>query len=501
MRQKIALMVLMFTFMPSCFNTAENINGKKQSEVLYHFYMSKLMKNSKIDTRHFNATSIDFGEEEIYPQKGVKENDRIQRLPGQPQVKFTQYGGYVNVNRRAGRALYYYFVEAHHSHKSLPLLLWLNGGPGCSSLGYGAMEEVGPFRVHTDGKTLYHNNFSWNHAANMVFLESPAGVGFSYSKTWADLMRNGDRNTAIDNYSFLVNWLERFGEYKDRDLYIAGESYGGHYIPQLARTILHHNQKANKTIINLKGLIIGNPTLNDETDAKGMYEYYESHGLISRQTLNRVLRHCDFRDNSRGLSTQCLLGILESERDTAALDIYNIYAPTCSTTSPTNQAINIDPCIDQYVHRYLNRPEVQEALHANITNIPYDWQACSEVIKWRDSPSTIIPLLKDFIASGLRVWIYSGDVDGRVPVTSTKLSIQLMKLNPTTPWLPWYLHDQVGGFTQTYEGNLTFATVRGAGHEVPSYQPARALFLIKHFLEGKDLPTSTNFTLFSSSHT
>lgn len=82
---------------------------------------------------------------------------------------------------------------------------------------------------------------------------------------------------------------------------------------------------------------IGNPTLNDETDAKGMYEYYESHALISKRTLNRVLRYCDFSDSGSGLSTQCLAGILESERDTAALDIYNIYAPTCSNTSPTNQ--------------------------------------------------------------------------------------------------------------------------------------------------------------------
>lgn len=93
---------------------------------------------------------------------------------------------------------------------------------------------------------------------------------------------------------------------------------------------------------------IGNPTINDETDEKGMYEYYESHGLISKETLNRVLRHCDFTGNSSnssssGMSTQCLLGILESQRAIAALDVYNIYAPTCSNshnTYPTNKVIN-----------------------------------------------------------------------------------------------------------------------------------------------------------------
>ncbi|KAH6765875.1 serine carboxypeptidase-like 40 [Perilla frutescens var. hirtella] len=463
------------------------------------------MRDKKeIDRRHFNASNIHFDEAEI--DEGLKERDRIERLPGQPEVEFNQYGGYVTVNRTTGRAFYYYFVEAHHSHNSLPLLLWLNGGPGCSSIGYGAMEELGPFRVNMDGKTLNINNFSWNHAANVLFVESPAGVGFSYSNTSSDLEEGGDRGTAMDNYAFLVKWLERFPEFKDRDFYISGESYAGHYAPQLAHTILYHNRKPNTTIIiNLKGIIIGNPTMNDETDAKGMYEYYESHALIPEETLTQILQYCDFRDNHIGLSTQCLVGILECERNIAALDIYNIYAPTCSnsthTTSHNTLATNIDPCIDEYVHTYLNRPEVQVALHANLTKIPYDWQACSKVIgKWRDSPSTVIPLLNDFIASGLRVWIYSGDMDGRIPITSTKLSIRLMKLTPTTPWLPWYFDNEIGGYRQVYEGNLTFATVRGAGHQVPTYQPARALFLINHFLSGKDLPTSRNLTFFSSPH-
>ena len=67
-------------------------------------------------------------ESNVYPQEGLKEKDRIERLPGQPHVNFSQYGGYVTVNNSAGHALYYYFVEAQHSKDSLPLLLWLTGG-------------------------------------------------------------------------------------------------------------------------------------------------------------------------------------------------------------------------------------------------------------------------------------------------------------------------------------------------------------------------------------
>ena len=93
-------------------------------------------------------------------------------------------------------------------------------------------------------------------AANVLFLESPAGVGFSYSNTTSDFEKGGDKKTASDSYVFLLNWLERFPEYKSRDFYISGESYAGHYVPQLARTILHHNKKANKTLVNLKGIIV-----------------------------------------------------------------------------------------------------------------------------------------------------------------------------------------------------------------------------------------------------
>lgn len=94
-----------------------------------------------------------------------QERDRISSLPGQPQnVDFSQYSGYVTVNEQAGRALFYWLIESPESQNpdERPLLLWLNGGPGCSSIAYGAAEEIGPFHINADGKTLYLNPYSWN---------------------------------------------------------------------------------------------------------------------------------------------------------------------------------------------------------------------------------------------------------------------------------------------------------------------------------------------------
>lgn len=106
------------------------------------------------------------------------EADKIDRLPGQPEgVDFNQYAGYVTVDPAAGRALFYYFVESPNNSLTNPLVLWLNGGPGCSSVGHGAMSELGPFRVNDDGKTLYRNEYTWNNVANVLFLDSPGGSG------------------------------------------------------------------------------------------------------------------------------------------------------------------------------------------------------------------------------------------------------------------------------------------------------------------------------------
>lgn len=88
----------------------------------------------------------------------VNNNDKITSLPGQPSVKFQQFSGYVETNNH--KSLFYYFVEAESHPLSKPLVLWLNGGPGCSSLGVGAFSENGPFRPTQNALTT--NHFSWN---------------------------------------------------------------------------------------------------------------------------------------------------------------------------------------------------------------------------------------------------------------------------------------------------------------------------------------------------
>ncbi|RZC71888.1 hypothetical protein C5167_035216 [Papaver somniferum] len=220
--------------------------------------------------------------------------DRIIQLPGQPPVNFQQYSGYVTLDDKKQRALFYYFVEAEFNPASKPLVLWLNGGPGCSSLGVGAFSENGPFRPN--GNVLVRNEYSWNKEANMLYLETPVGVGFSYTTETTseddDTATIGDKITARDNLVFLQRWFLKFPQYKHRDLFITGESYAGHYIPQLAELMIQFNKKDK--LFNLKGIALGNPVLEFTTDFNSRAEFIWSHGLISDSTYNLFTSACNY---------------------------------------------------------------------------------------------------------------------------------------------------------------------------------------------------------------
>ncbi|KAG6483827.1 serine carboxypeptidase II-3-like [Zingiber officinale] len=488
--------ICLFFLLLLCFLHCVASGAVRQRDALNKFYFNNGARRSSSSSSSSSSwasslLSVSGLKSKVYDNSRLKEGDKVVRLPGQPEgVNFDQYVGYVTVDRVNGRALFYYFVEAAKNSGSNPIVLWLNGGPGCSSLGYGAMEELGPFRVMSDGKTLYRNPYAWNEVANVLFLESPAGVGFSYSNTTSDYARSGDRRTATDALVFLVNWFERFPEYKGRDFFITGESYAGHYVPQLAHAILNHKDR----LINLKGIAIGNAVINKEMDSKGTFDYFWTHALIADETIRAIHKFCNFSSDAPWTAPECDRAIDEANLAVEELDVYNIYAPLCFssgvTPTPKLPSIeNFDPCTSNYVEAYLNNLEVQKALHANITKLNYTWSGCSQVIpSWSDQPPTMLPIIHELLTNGIRVLKYSGDFDGVVPVTSTRYSLKKLKLKVKAPWRAWMLNSEVGGYTVVYDHNLTFTTVRGAGHEVPSYQPARALEMIKSFLQGLHLP-------------
>ncbi|KAL5065583.1 hypothetical protein RYX36_027320 [Vicia faba] len=435
------------------------------------------------------------------------ESDRITDLPEQPSTpSISHFSGYITVNEDHGRALFYWFFEAQSQPSNKPLLLWLNGGPGCSSIGYGAVVEIGPLLVDKNGERLLFNPYSWNQEANLLFVESPVGVGFSYTNTSSDLTILEDHFVAEDTYNFLVNWLQKFPQYNSRDFFIAGESYAGHYIPQLAELIFDRNKDRNRySFINLKGFIVRNPETENYYDSKGLLQFAWSHAVISDEQYEKAKQVCDFKQSI--WSNECNQAMNELYNDYSEIDIYNVYAPACrlnTTSSVTSNDYRFkkmrifggyDPCYSSYAEEYFNRVDVQSSLHTNTkteNNSNTSWKVCNASIlrTYNFSVFSVLPIYTKLIKGGdLKIWIYSGDADGRIPVMGTRYCIEALELPLKSTWKPWYHNDQVGGRIVEYEG-LTYVTIRGAGHLVPLNKPTEALSLIHSFLTGEHLPTT-----------
>ncbi|CAK8673770.1 uncharacterized protein LOC143469644 [Clavelina lepadiformis] len=449
----------------------------------------------------------------------------INDLPGlQTPVNFKQYSGYITVDPKNGTRLFYWYVESQNDTVNDPLVLWLNGGPGCSSLG-GFLGELGPFYVKPDGN-LGLNNYSWNRIANVLFLESPAGVGFS--KTDKPIPYN-DEKTASDSFVFLQKFFEMYPHLQDRKFWITGESYAGHYIPTLATKIVEHNKKLHfgTNTINLQGLMIGNPLTVASINAGGTADYLFDHDLISNETHEGIRRYCNytFPDvKSKEINIEkCNQYEDSSTKDMGNINPYDIYADVCLAdsnklktdgeallhhianskglqsvyannilrNSKPARARNLKspyyPCQDNFDQTYLNRPDVQKAIHAETTK----WADCSDEINVKyskeDFAASMLPYYTNhLLGNGLKVLIYSGDVDSVVPATSTRRWLAKLNLTKRHSWRPWTdSRGQVGGHWVVYD-ELVYSTVRNAGHEVPAFQPQRAYDMFSNFLRFQD---------------
>ncbi|QHO58241.1 hypothetical protein HN51_012703 [Arachis hypogaea] len=431
--------------------------------------------------------------------------DRISHLPGQPHVGFQQFSGYITVDEKKHKALFYYFVESEADPASKPLVLWLNGGPGCSSLGVGAFSENGPFRP--DGEALVQNEYSWNKVANMLYLETPAGVGFSYAKGSSSYIRVNDETTARDNLVFLQRWFDKFPQFKHRDLFVTGESYAGHYVPQLAKLMTEINKK--EKIFNLKGIALGNPLVEYATDFNSRAEFFWSHGLISDSTYEMFTTDCNYsryvseyyRDSVSPICSKVMSQV--SKETSKFVDKYDVTLDVCISSvlsqskviCPQTQKENesIDVCVDDKVTNYLNRRDVQQVLHAKLIGVR-KWDVCSNILDYDmlNLEVPTLPVVGALLKAGVRVLIYSGDQDSVIPLTGSRTLVQKLSkqfgLNTTVPYRVWFEGQQVGGWTQVYGNILSFATIRGASHEAPFSQPERSLVLVKSFLEDKPLP-------------
>ncbi|KAF1895873.1 hypothetical protein Lal_00037990 [Lupinus albus] len=229
--------------------------------------------------------------------QSAPESSLVTQLPGfNGTFPSKHYAGYVTIDKILGKNLYYYFVTSEGGNSSKdPLVLWLNGGPGCSSFD-GFVYEHGPFNFEkpkTKGSlpTLQLNPYSWSKVSNIIYLDSPAGVGFSYSKNKTGY-NTGDSQTAIDTHVFLLEWFKLYPEFLLNPLFLSGESYAGIYVPTLAHEIVKGLDSGVKPALNFKGYLIGNAVTDKDFDGNALVPFTHGMGLISDQLFEEVTKQC-----------------------------------------------------------------------------------------------------------------------------------------------------------------------------------------------------------------
>ncbi|GLJ08403.1 hypothetical protein SUGI_0088070, partial [Cryptomeria japonica] len=239
------------------------------------------------------------------------------------------YAGYITISETHGRALSYYFVESERNPNKDPVLLWLTGGPGCSSF-TGFAYEIGPmyFDLNYTGDLpkLIDNPHSWTKVCNIIFLDSPAGTGFSYSNTTEDYIF-GEFKIVSDVYIFLTKWFEAYPEFLSNPLYIGGDSYSGVIVPMLTQKIADGIEAGAKPVLNMKGYLVGNGKTDDKFDL-AQVPFAHGMALISDETYETTKEAC--KGNYSSTNSSCLSKLQSIyQRLFVQLNTANILDPSC----------------------------------------------------------------------------------------------------------------------------------------------------------------------------
>ncbi|RMZ92347.1 hypothetical protein DV736_g404, partial [Chaetothyriales sp. CBS 134916] len=495
-----------------------------------------LTASSQLATAQFVAQPSDLITKKGYA--GI--NVRYKEVPTgicelNPDVK--SYSGYADV--APDQHIFWWFFEARNGNPSeAPLTVWINGGPGSSSM-IGLFQELGPCRVHSDGKA-YNNPYSWSTVSNVLFIDQPTQVGFSYSvpipgyvdpnsgyvvqlpnNTCPEYASDWDCGTyAAPNLTLTANstgaaapniwktiqgFTGAFPQYSHNGFYFTTESYGGHYAPIFNQYFLEQNANlppgAHK--IDLKAVLIGNgwydPLIqyqayyNYSVYPGNTYDYDPFNASVKEQFYNNMYGPGNCVDqtiacNQNGINSVCRIADDWCYQNTEALldiipdrDEYDI------------RYLQPDPFPPTYYVDYLNTPQVQAAIGAYVnysesnTAVGDNFESTGD----DDRKYGTVAALQKLLASNITVVMYFGDAD----YNCNWLGGQVVA---TQVHAPDYAHagfvnistsDNVVHGQARQAGTFAFVRIYESGHEVPFYQPLAALTLFSRVLKGRDIAT------------
>lgn len=485
----------------------------------------------------------------------------VSRLPGMSEeLRSKTYSGLVHVPARAyehpwgdhGTSpavnAYYWYSESERDPAADPLILWLQGGPGGSSLG-GGFYEMGPLRLDarsyatsdynsTGIPTPLRNDWSWTTFAGLLLLEY-ADIGFSRCDSSGELEKRchwdiGSGTEAI--VGFLVEFYKLFPERRGQPLWVAGESFAGNLVTTVASALDALGE--NNTGVKLGGVLHGNGAVGDyqgvkdpmgdlddngppfstgdmgPIDVQGHVDFWWRVGLVSTKMYQSATKACPSLGKAapdeacrRILSSmqQSIGNFQDMGKGAAWWNVYNIY-DTCSDmphlkgasrlhqqssglldSGPEHSAMWVCGGM-KAITSYFNRADVQKAIHVERTTA---WKPNDDGLKW-SHPKAGISFIDEIkqLARKYPFLVYSGDADAQIPHTSSEMWTSALGIAEVAPYQAWTVDKYVQGYVTQYDHNFTFATVKGAGHMVPLYRPAAAHAMVSRFVSTHQILSS-----------
>ncbi|KAJ5051546.1 uncharacterized protein L3040_001322 [Drepanopeziza brunnea f. sp. 'multigermtubi'] len=429
----------------------------------------------------------------------------VHSLPGAPEPLLKMHAGHIEITPEHNGNLFFWLYQNRHIANKQRLVIWLNGGPGCSSEDGGLM-EIGPYRVK-DGKNgpkLEYNAGSWDEFANVLFVDNPVGTGFSFVDT--DSYVHELPEMANQFIQFLEKWFALFPQFENDDIYIAGESYAGQHIPYISKAILDRNKAGGKHPWQLKGMLIGNGWISPKDQYKAYLAFAYERGLVERgsdigKRLDKQDAICAKALEETGGHDSIDIGVCEAilqdilhetmtTKSDGTSECYNMYDVKLKDSFPSC-GMNWPPDLEE-VTPYLRRQDVIAALHID-PGKRTGWTECnggvgSAFMALKSKPS--IQFMPDLLKEVPTI-LFSGADDLICNHIGTEELISNMEWNggkgfeisPGT-WAPrreWTFEGENAGFWQEAR-NLTYVLFYNSSHMVPFDYSRRTRDMLDRFM-------------------
>ncbi|EMR09305.1 hypothetical protein PNEG_02265 [Pneumocystis murina B123] len=416
-----------------------------------------------------------------------------------------QYSGYISFE---DKHLYYYFFESRSSPLKDPLVLWLEGGPGCSSL-FGLFFTIGPSKYDQKDNYVYYNPWSWNHRSSLIFLDQPVDVGFSYSD---NQKVSSTAHASWNFYIFMILFFTAFPQYSHLDFHMAGQSYAGHYLPIFASEIAQYRKyPLNLTDIpaslerlpeiNIKSIMIGNGIVDPYNQMP--YVYYVG---------------CDSSPWGRMLSKeQCKAMRHSIPKCRYFLELCGEFSScecTCFSSITACNTFFLEPFLMRSINLYDRRTKSEGDIDeeyknfSNFINQNKDFfNATSKYIfcnfnvtdrfhKKGELSESVVFFIKLLLINNIKVLIFSGDQDIICNWYGTASWVHKMKWNGSKEFnnldfRTWSLKRKLGNKLKgtiagqvKHHSGLTLLRVRDAGHSVGETQPEYNFEMYLRWMQG-----------------